>query len=302
MWAALAAGCATHRVDAGMAAVEPAAPRPVALALVGDPPLPGERLDGWHGLQTPTTTAQDRSGTGFDGELLDLPRALALARAHNPDLGSAEADAEAARWSATQAGRLPNPTVELETFRTKDGVEVEGGIEIALTDALLAPARATGPRCGKDTDMDRRSFLRGLGAVAAGAVWVREAHPNELPDAAHGAPLATPGARSPLVAPGQPAVVTPTGSTLPWRVVDGVKVGHLVAEPIRHEFAPGLRVGAWGYNGGTPGPTIEAVDGDRLRLYVRRCSSGAASACASASGTSPRWITTPSISTGSPSA
>jgi hypothetical protein len=47
-----------------------------------------------------------------------------------------------------------------------------------------------------------------------------------------------------------------------------VKVGHLIAEPVDHEFAPGLRAECWGYNGSTPGPTIEAVEGDRLRLYV----------------------------------
>jgi FtsP/CotA-like multicopper oxidase with cupredoxin domain len=51
-------------------------------------------------------------------------------------------------------------------------------------------------------------------------------------------------------------------------MVGGVKVGHLVAMPVKHTFAPGLDVEAWGYNGGTPGPTIEAVEGDRVRLYV----------------------------------
>jgi FtsP/CotA-like multicopper oxidase with cupredoxin domain len=78
---------------------------------------------------------------------------------------------------------------------------------------------------------------------------------------------ASPARRS--AAPGgQPPVVTPNGSTLPWRLVDGVKVGHLIAEPVEHEFAPGMRAECWGYNGGTPGPTIVAVEGDRLRLYV----------------------------------
>ncbi|KYF52903.1 copper oxidase, partial [Sorangium cellulosum] len=54
----------------------------------------------------------------------------------------------------------------------------------------------------------------------------------------------------------------------PLRVVDGVKVGHLVVGPLEHEFAPGLKCEVWGYNGSTPGPTIEAVEGDRLRIYV----------------------------------
>jgi FtsP/CotA-like multicopper oxidase with cupredoxin domain len=63
-------------------------------------------------------------------------------------------------------------------------------------------------------------------------------------------------------------VVTPNGSTLPFRIVDGVKVMHLVAGEIQHEFAKGLRTTCWGYNGTTPGPTIEAVARDRLRIYV----------------------------------
>jgi FtsP/CotA-like multicopper oxidase with cupredoxin domain len=63
-------------------------------------------------------------------------------------------------------------------------------------------------------------------------------------------------------------VVVPDGSTLPWRMVDGVKVFHLIAEPVTREFAPGLVVQCWGYNGQTPGPVIEAVEGDRVRIYV----------------------------------
>ncbi|KIH78186.1 multicopper oxidase [Geoalkalibacter ferrihydriticus DSM 17813] len=63
-------------------------------------------------------------------------------------------------------------------------------------------------------------------------------------------------------------VVTPNGENLPWRLVGGVKVYHLIAEPVRHELAPGLSVNAWGYNGRVHGPTIEAVEGDRVRIYV----------------------------------
>jgi FtsP/CotA-like multicopper oxidase with cupredoxin domain len=63
-------------------------------------------------------------------------------------------------------------------------------------------------------------------------------------------------------------VVTPNGATLPWKAVDGVKVFHLVAEEVRHEFAPGLVGRCWGYNGRVHGPTIEAVEGDLVRIYV----------------------------------
>lgn len=63
-------------------------------------------------------------------------------------------------------------------------------------------------------------------------------------------------------------VITPNGRSLPWRMRDGVKEFHLIAEEIDHEFAPGTRIKAWGYNGSTPGPTIEAVEGDTVRIYV----------------------------------
>jgi FtsP/CotA-like multicopper oxidase with cupredoxin domain len=63
-------------------------------------------------------------------------------------------------------------------------------------------------------------------------------------------------------------VVVPNGSTLPWRLVDGVKVFHLVAGEVEHEFMPGLKARCWGYNGAVHGPVIEAVEGDRVRFYV----------------------------------
>lgn len=78
--------------------------------------------------------------------------------------------------------------------------------------------------------------------------------------------------RAPL-RPGEPGrdyrpTVTPGGSTLPYTVRDGVKVFHLRAEEVDHEFAPGLRGRCWGYNGQVHGPTLEAVEGDRVRVYV----------------------------------
>ena len=77
-------------------------------------------------------------------------------------------------------------------------------------------------------------------------------------------------ATAPAKAPGKVArsVIVPNGSLLPWKIKDGVKVYHLRAEPVKHTIAPGLEIEAWGYNGSTPGPVIEAVDGDRVRIYV----------------------------------
>lgn len=63
-------------------------------------------------------------------------------------------------------------------------------------------------------------------------------------------------------------VITPNVGSLQWTMDGDVKVFHLVAEPIRREFAPGFWVNCWGYNGTSPGPTIEAVEGDRVRILV----------------------------------
>jgi FtsP/CotA-like multicopper oxidase with cupredoxin domain len=63
-------------------------------------------------------------------------------------------------------------------------------------------------------------------------------------------------------------ITTLNGRSLPYRMVDSVKEFHLIAEEIEHEFAPGQKIKAWGYNGSTPGPTIEAVEGDRVRILV----------------------------------
>ncbi|MCA9602685.1 MAG: copper oxidase, partial [Myxococcales bacterium] len=107
--------------------------------------------------------------------------------------------------------------------------------------------------------MDRRRF------ISAGATLAGVAATHGASEPAHAAP----GDGGPRALPaGQPNVVTPNGATLPWKTVRGVKVGHLVAEAFEHEFAPGLKAECWGYNGLTPGPTIEAVEGDRVRIYV----------------------------------
>jgi len=47
-----------------------------------------------------------------------------------------------------------------------------------------------------------------------------------------------------------------------------VKEFHLVAEPVVREMAPGFKAHLWGYNGQSPGPTIEVVEGDRVRIFV----------------------------------
>ena len=49
-------------------------------------------------------------------------------------------------------------------------------------------------------------------------------------------------------------VRTLNGWTLPYRMENGVKEFHLVAEEFEHEFAPGCTAKVWGYNGTHAGP------------------------------------------------
>ncbi|MBT9558640.1 MAG: copper oxidase [Myxococcales bacterium] len=119
--------------------------------------------------------------------------------------------------------------------------------------------------------LDRRGFVSVAGsffgaAMLSGRALASDTPPTTEPNTdTDPAPAGHTGGAFPG---GQVPVTTPNGKSLPWTKRDGVKVGHLVAEPVDHEFAPGLRGVVWGYNGGTPGPTLEAVEGDRLRIYV----------------------------------
>jgi FtsP/CotA-like multicopper oxidase with cupredoxin domain len=83
-----------------------------------------------------------------------------------------------------------------------------------------------------------------------------------------GGPVPPPPEPAPRPGRGAGRVIVPNGSLLPWTTRNGVKVYHLIAEPIRHQIAPGLDIDAWGYNGSTPGPLLEATEGDRVRIYV----------------------------------
>ncbi|MFO0669285.1 MAG: copper oxidase [Polyangiaceae bacterium] len=104
----------------------------------------------------------------------------------------------------------------------------------------------------------RRDLLGAASVVAGGLAFLR----GQRAEAQQAGATDTPG-RLPYT-----PVVVPNGATLPWSMKDGVKEFHLTAEPVKHEVAPGMVINAWGYNGRTPGPVIEAVEGDRVRFYV----------------------------------
>ena len=122
----------------------------------------------------------------------------------------------------------------------------------------------------------RRDILKSGAAAAVGTVLASRVAAQDhsghamSPPAAPALPAAPPATPA-MTVPRDPRftpVRTLNGWTLPYRMNGGVKEFHLVAEEVKHEFSPGSRATCWGYNGGTPGPTIEAVEGDRVRIFV----------------------------------
>jgi hypothetical protein len=63
-----------------------------------------------------------------------------------------------------------------------------------------------------------------------------------------------------------PPVVTPDIADLPFSIDNGIKVFHLIAEPVKQTVLPGRTFDLWGFNGSAPGPTIQANEGDRIRI------------------------------------
>jgi FtsP/CotA-like multicopper oxidase with cupredoxin domain len=114
----------------------------------------------------------------------------------------------------------------------------------------------------------RRDFLLKTGLTALGASLVSKVQAAGIPEAM----IQTEATTQPPVMPisGHPynPVVTLNGWSLPARMKNGVKEFHLVAEPVVREFAPGMVAHMWGYNGQSPGPTLECVEGDRIRIFV----------------------------------
>jgi manganese oxidase len=80
--------------------------------------------------------------------------------------------------------------------------------------------------------MNRRDLLTSSAALLGGAVLLK--HGLVRAEDAPPPVTAQPGSAS----GGLPRVVTPNGASLPWRMDGNVKVFHLVAEPVKREFAP----------------------------------------------------------------
>ncbi|MEA2491221.1 MAG: manganese oxidase, partial [Acidobacteriota bacterium] len=105
----------------------------------------------------------------------------------------------------------------------------------------------------------RNVLFSSVAATVGGLLTGRQAEAAPKGSSAEADRIGAPGRRTGV----RTSVVTPNvGPSLPWHLAGGVKEFHLTAEPVRREFVDGLNVNCWGYNGSTPGPTIEAFEGD----------------------------------------
>ena len=114
----------------------------------------------------------------------------------------------------------------------------------------------------------RRKFIQSSAAAIAGAAFVSKAGAASLPEAPEEKTADTRPPPEPSSGRPYHPVVTLNGWSLPWRTRGKWKEFHLTAEPVERELTPGSVANLWGYNGQSPGPTIECVEGDWVRIYV----------------------------------
>jgi FtsP/CotA-like multicopper oxidase with cupredoxin domain len=116
--------------------------------------------------------------------------------------------------------------------------------------------------------MSRRGFIGSAAVLAGAGVVSGRAQAASIPEAPTTTAVTMQPPLFPASGPDYQPVVTLNGWTLPWRMNGDWKEFHLVAEPVVRELAPGMKANLWGYNGQAPGPTIEAVEGDKVRIFV----------------------------------
>jgi len=115
---------------------------------------------------------------------------------------------------------------------------------------------------------NRRQFLQGASAIAMGAGFVSKVALAALPESPVNKTTVMLPPTEPTSGPYFRPVVTLNGWSLPWRMNNGWKEFHLTAEAVEREMAPGMVARLWGYNGSSTGPTIECVEGDKVRIFV----------------------------------
>ncbi len=116
--------------------------------------------------------------------------------------------------------------------------------------------------------MSRRGFLGSAAVLASAGAVSGRLQAASIPEAPTMDNATMQPPLLPSSGPDYQPVVTLNGWTLPWRMNGEWKEFHLVAEPVVREIAPGMKAHLWGYNGQSPGPTIEAGEGDKVRIFV----------------------------------
>ncbi len=115
---------------------------------------------------------------------------------------------------------------------------------------------------------NRRTFLqRALGLGAGLIASARLAAPQtDIPHRSPGAGKTKPEQDlHDQPARNTPVITTDVGD-LPFTMNNGVKEFELTAHVMKREIAPNKTIDVWGYNGSSPGPTIQVSQGDRVRV------------------------------------
>jgi len=113
----------------------------------------------------------------------------------------------------------------------------------------------------------RRSFFRNTAVLGAGLMtWAEglRAQKSAKPDGNE----RTNRARAKERAGPSPRMESPDIGDLPITMDGDTKVFHLIAEPVKRKIVPWKTLDIWGYNGSSPGPTIQVQQGDRVRIEV----------------------------------
>jgi cobalt-zinc-cadmium efflux system outer membrane protein len=137
-------GCAPRALPASFppsSAASPSAPEAraprVGVALLEDPPPPGEPALGWRGLEPDEARAPP-------AQPLTVDAAVRVALLNNRELRATLREVGVARGHLVQAGLLPNPEIEIEVTPRQaplDHARLELSVEYDLTSAILAPLR-----------------------------------------------------------------------------------------------------------------------------------------------------------------
>src|SRR5271155_4678476 len=63
-------------------------------------------------------------------------------------------------------------------------------------------------------------------------------------------------------------VIAPDVKNLAFTIDNGAKVFQLIAEPVKRKIVPWKTIDCWGFNGSSPGPTIQVNQGDHVRVIL----------------------------------